>query len=88
MAGGPMDTNARREALAFYRRFYTPKLEIPIVVVAGDVTAEEVKQDAAETYGKIAPRAEIAPRKRPDGAGTGGVADCHPCRSSRRTAEP
>ena len=53
----------RDEALAFYRRFYTPNNAI--VVVAGDVTAEEVKEDAAETYGKIAPRAEIAPRKRP-----------------------
>jgi zinc protease len=53
----------RDEALAFYRRFYTPNNAI--VVVAGDVTAEEVKEDASATYGKIAPRAEIAPRKRP-----------------------
>jgi len=29
------------------------------------VTPEEVKADAEETYGKIAPRAEIAPRRRP-----------------------
>ena len=53
----------RDEALAFYRRFYTPNNAI--VVVAGDVTAAEVKEDAADTYGKIAPRAEIAPRRRP-----------------------
>jgi zinc protease len=53
----------RDDALAFYRRFYTPNNAI--VVVAGDVTAEEVKADAEETYGKIAPRAEIAPRQRP-----------------------
>jgi zinc protease len=53
----------RNDALAFYRRFYTPNNAI--VVIAGDVTAEEVKADAQETYGKIAPRAEIAPRQRP-----------------------
>lgn len=53
----------RDDALAFYRRFYTPNNAV--VVVAGDVTAEEVKADAEETYGKIAPRAEIAPRQRP-----------------------
>jgi zinc protease len=29
------------------------------------VTAAEVREDAADTYGKIAPRAEIAPRRRP-----------------------
>jgi zinc protease len=53
----------RSDALAFYRRFYTPNNAV--VVIAGDVTAEEVKADAEETYGKIAPRAEIAPRQRP-----------------------
>jgi zinc protease len=53
----------RDDALAFYRRFYTPNNAI--VVVAGDVTADEVKADAEETYGKIAQRAEIAPRRRP-----------------------
>jgi len=53
----------RDDALAFYRRFYTPNNAI--VVVAGDVTADEVSADVQETYGKIAPRAEIAPRRRP-----------------------
>ena len=53
----------RDDALAFYRRFYTPNNAI--VVVAGDVDAAEVKSDAEETYGKVAPRAEIAPRRRP-----------------------
>ena len=53
----------RDDALAFYRRFYTPNNAI--VVVAGDVTAAEVKEDADDTYGKIAPRAEVAPRRRP-----------------------
>jgi zinc protease len=53
----------RDEALAFYRRFYTPNNAI--VVIAGDVTPEEIRADAEETYGKVAPRAEIAPRRRP-----------------------
>jgi zinc protease len=53
----------REEALAFYRRFYTPTNSI--VVVAGDVTPEDVKADAEETYAKVAVRAEIGPRQRP-----------------------
>jgi zinc protease len=53
----------RAEALDFYKRFYTPNNAI--VVVAGDVTAAEVKADAEATYGKVAPRAEIGPRQRP-----------------------
>src|ERR1700757_1186893 len=53
----------REDALAFYRRFYSPNNAI--VVVAGDVTAEEVKADAEATYGKIADRAEANPRHRP-----------------------
>jgi zinc protease len=53
----------RNDALAFYQRFYMPNNAI--VVVAGDVTADEVKADAEETYGKVAPRADIAPRRRP-----------------------
>jgi len=53
----------RDEALAFYRHFYTPNNAI--VVVAGDVTAEEVKADAEATYGKVADRTEIGPRHRP-----------------------
>jgi zinc protease len=53
----------REDALAFYRRFYTPNNAV--VVVAGDVTADEVKALAANTYGKVARRAEVGPRKRP-----------------------
>jgi zinc protease len=53
----------REDALAFYRRFYTPNNAV--VVVAGDVTAEETKALAEATYGKVAPRAEITPRVRP-----------------------
>jgi zinc protease len=53
----------REDALAFYRRFYSPNNAV--VVVAGDVTAEEVKADAEATYGKVADRAEANPRHRP-----------------------
>jgi zinc protease len=53
----------RQDAIDFYNRFYTPNNAI--LVVAGDVSADEVRTLAEETYGKIAPRAEIGPRKRP-----------------------
>jgi zinc protease len=53
----------REDALAFYHRFYSPNNAV--VVVAGDVTAEEVKADAEATYGKIADRTEANPRRRP-----------------------
>jgi zinc protease len=53
----------REDALAFYRRFYTPNNAI--LVVAGDVTPDEVKKLAEETYGKVQPVAEIGPRHRP-----------------------
>jgi zinc protease len=55
----------REDAIAFYRRFYTPNNAI--LVVAGDVTADEVKKLAEETYGKVQPTAtaETGPRKRP-----------------------
>ena len=53
----------RKDAIDFYNRWYTPNNAI--LVVAGDVSADEVKKLAEETYGKIAPRAEIGPRVRP-----------------------
>jgi zinc protease len=53
----------REDALAFYRRFYTPNNAI--LVVAGDVTAEEVKGFAEATYGKVPRMVELGPRKRP-----------------------
>ena len=53
----------REDALAFYRHYYTPNNAI--VVIAGDVTAAEVKALAEKTYGKVARRSEIGPRKRP-----------------------
>jgi zinc protease len=53
----------REQALAFYRRFYTPNNAV--VVVAGDVTADEVRKLAEAVYGKVAPRSVIGPRLRP-----------------------
>jgi zinc protease len=53
----------REDALEFYRRFYTPNNAV--LVIAGDVTADEVKRLADETYGKVARVAEIKPRARP-----------------------
>jgi zinc protease len=53
----------RAGALDFYRRFYTPNNAI--LVVAGDVTPDEVRTLAEETYGKVPRVAEIKPRIRP-----------------------
>jgi zinc protease len=53
----------RDDAIAFYRRWYTPNNAV--LVVAGDVTPDEVRKLAEETYGKVAPRANIEPRTRP-----------------------
>jgi zinc protease len=53
----------REDALDFYRRFYTPNNAI--VVIAGDVTPEEVRALAQETYGKVPRVTDIKPRLRP-----------------------
>jgi zinc protease len=53
----------REDALEFYKRFYTPNNAI--LVVAGDVTAAEVRTLAEETYGKVPRITEIGPRVRP-----------------------
>jgi zinc protease len=53
----------REGALAFYRRFYTPNNAV--LVVAGDVTAEEVRTLAEATYGKVERVVEVAARERP-----------------------
>jgi zinc protease len=53
----------RPTALAFYKRYYTPNNAI--LVVAGDVTPEEVRSLAEDTYGKIAARPEAVRTPRP-----------------------
>ena len=60
----------REEAIDFYRTFYTPANAV--LIVAGDVTAEEVKALAEKHYGvlKNTLHAEAAP------AHAGARADC------------
>ena len=58
-----MEKLSREDALAFYKRHYAPNNSI--LVIAGDVTPEEVKTLAEATYGKIPPNPAITPRVRP-----------------------
>lgn len=53
----------QKTAIEFYERYYAPNNAI--LVVAGDVTAEEVKKLASETYGKIEPKHERVRAPRP-----------------------
>jgi zinc protease len=53
----------REDALAFYRRFYTPNNAV--VVVAGDVTGDGVKALVEQTYGKVPRVVDVPPRARP-----------------------
>jgi zinc protease len=53
----------RDDAFAFYRRFYAP--ENAILVIAGDVEPDEVRQLAEKTYGTVQPSGLINGRKRP-----------------------
>lgn len=54
----------RADAIAFYDRFYTPNNAI--LVVAGDVSVDEVRALAEKIYGKVARRAEPPTRDRLD----------------------
>jgi zinc protease len=58
-----MEQLNRDDAIAFYKRFYGPNNAV--VVIAGDVDAGTVRTLAEETYGKVATRSDIGPRKRP-----------------------
>jgi zinc protease len=53
----------RDDALAFYRRFYAPNNAI--LIVAGDVTPDEVRRLAQAHYGPLAPTEGLAARARP-----------------------
>jgi zinc protease len=53
----------RQHALDYYNRFYTP--ENAILVVAGDVTADEVRRLSEETYGQVPARGAPPVRFRP-----------------------
>lgn len=58
-----MEQLTRDDAIAFYNQYYTPNNAI--LVVAGDVTADEVKKLAEDIYGKLPRRAEPPPRHWP-----------------------
>ena len=45
------------DGMAFYKKYYSP--ENAILVVAGDVSTDEVRTLAEETYGKIAPTGTV-----------------------------
>src|SRR5262245_47914655 len=53
---------SREDALAFYKRFYAPNNAI--VVVAGDVSLDEVKRLAEAAYGPLKPNPDIKQRVR------------------------
>ncbi|WP_245413786.1 M16 family metallopeptidase [Fulvimarina endophytica] len=53
----------REDAIAFYDRYYTPSNAI--LLIAGDVTVDEVRDLAEKTYGKVEQRADVGERIRP-----------------------
>lgn len=53
----------REDALVWYRRYYAPNNAY--LIIAGDVTLDEVKALAEKYYGLITPSEDIAPRLRP-----------------------
>src|SRR5215218_5983825 len=57
-----IETLNRTNALDYYRRFYSP--DNAILVVAGDVTAPEVRRLAESTYGRHAPSGTPPVRRR------------------------
>lgn len=58
-----MEGLTREDALEFYRRFYAPNNAI--LIVAGDVSPDEVRALAETHYGPIAPTPDLPPRLRP-----------------------
>ncbi|MBO0662123.1 insulinase family protein [Jiella sp. CQZ9-1] len=60
---GEMEKLSRADAIAFYDKYYTPNNAT--LLVAGDVTVDQVKTLAIETYGKIKRRSDPGPRTRP-----------------------
>ncbi|MEX5727689.1 zinc protease [Rhodovulum iodosum] len=58
-----MEGLSRADALSFYKRYYAPNNAI--LVVAGDVTPDEVRALAQEHYGSLTPSDGLMPRARP-----------------------
>ncbi len=61
--GHEIESLGREDALAYYRRFYTP--ENAVLIVAGDVDAKTVVALAEDTYGRIPARSDAPGRRRP-----------------------
>jgi zinc protease len=59
-----MEKLNREDAAAFYNRYYTPNNAV--LVVAGDVDAENVRKLAEDTYGKVARGPDLKQRDRPE----------------------
>lgn len=53
----------RSDAIAFYDRYYAPNNAV--LVVAGDVTADKVRELAEASYGKVPRGQDLPPRQRP-----------------------
>lgn len=58
-----MEGLTREDALEFYKTYYAPNNAI--LIVAGDVTPEEVKRLAEKYYGPVEPTPGLKPRSRP-----------------------
>ncbi|WP_062229487.1 M16 family metallopeptidase [Aureimonas frigidaquae] len=58
-----MEQLSRQDAIAFYDQYYTPNNAT--LIVAGDVTLDQVRTLAEDTFGKVARRAEPGERNRP-----------------------
>jgi zinc protease len=58
-----IDALSKEAALAFYEKYYAPNNAI--LIVAGDVTADQVRDLALEHYGPLVPSDRIGPRVRP-----------------------
>ncbi|ALN72367.1 pitrilysin family protein [Aureimonas sp. AU20] len=58
-----MEKLSRDDAIAFYNRYYTPNNAT--LLIAGDVTLDQVRAMAEETFGKVKRRAEPGERDRP-----------------------
>ncbi len=58
-----IETLGREQVLDFYRTFYAPNNAI--LVVAGDVTPDEVRTMAEKHYGALPANTDLSPRSRP-----------------------
>ena len=60
--GHEIEELSREDALTYYRRFYRP--DNAILIVAGDVTSDEVKRLAEASYGKVQRPNDAAPARK------------------------